>query len=226
MADQASVDARADFIAKTYFHLTAAVFAFAGLIAVILNTPALAEPIISILSMPYGAIILMVGFIAVSYAAQAMARSSTSVGTQYMGLGLYVVAEAVIFTPLLYVADQMGGNIIPTAGFITLAMFGAMTAVVFMTRKNFSFMAPALTIASFAALGVMICAMLFGFALGPIFTVVMIALACGYILYDTSNVLHEYQIGQHVAAALALFASVALLFWYVIRLVMSLQSRD
>ena len=40
----------------------------------------------------------------------------------------------------------------------------------------------------------------------------MIVLACGYILYHTSNILHQYRIGQHVAASLALFASVALLF--------------
>ena len=57
--------------------------------------------------------------------------------------------------------------------------------------------------------------------LGPIFTYAMIALACGYILYHTSNVLHHYRIGQHVAAALALFASVALLFWYILQLFMS-----
>ena len=54
----------------------------------------------------------------------------------------------------------------------------------------------------------------------------MIALACGFILYDTSNVLHHYRIGQHVAASLALFASVALLFWYVLQLLMYLQGRD
>jgi FtsH-binding integral membrane protein len=49
----------------------------------------------------------------------------------------------------------------------------------------------------------------------------MIVLASGYILYDTSNVLHRYRTDQHVAAALALFASVAILFWYVLRLFMS-----
>jgi hypothetical protein len=50
-------------------------------------------------------------------------------------------------------------------------------------------------------------------------------LASGYILYDTSNVLHHYRIGQHVAASLALFAAVALMFWYMIQLVMSLNRR-
>ena len=75
--------------------------------------------------------------------------------------------------------------------------------------------------AGLAALGLIACAIFFQFALGPIFTVAMIALACGYILYHTSNILHHYRIGQHVAASLSLFASVALLFWYILQLFMS-----
>jgi len=66
--------------------------------------------------------------------------------------------------------------------------------------------------------------LLFQFDLGPILIYAMIALACGYILFHTSNVMHHYRIGQHVAAALALFAAVALLFWYIVLLFM--RSRD
>jgi FtsH-binding integral membrane protein len=61
---------------------------------------------------------------------------------------------------------------------------------------------------------------LFGFTLGMAFSYCMIALACGYILYDTSNVLHHYRTEQYVAAALALFAAVMLLFWYVLRILL------
>ena len=51
----------------------------------------------------------------------------------------------------------------------------------------------------------------------------MIALASMYILYDTSNVLRTYRTDQYVAASLALFASVALLFWYILRLFIQLR---
>jgi hypothetical protein len=95
---------------------------------------------------------------------------------------------------------------------------------VFVTRKDFSFLRKTLFVGGIAAMGLIVVAILTGFSLGPIFTYAMIALACGYILYHTSNVLHHYRIGQHVAAALALFASVALLFWYIIQLF--LMSRD
>jgi FtsH-binding integral membrane protein len=138
-----------------------------------------------------------------------------------MGLLLYVVAEAVIFVPLLYIARLVDPAIITSAAMATVALFGVLTAVVLITRTDFSFLRTVLVFGGFAALGLIVVSILFRFALGPIFTYAMIALACGYILYHTSNVLHHYRIGQHVAASLALFAAVALLFWYILQLFLS-----
>ena len=61
---------------------------------------------------------------------------------------------------------------------------------------------------------------------GIFFVVAMIALMSGYILYFTSNVLHHYHTSQHVAASLALFSSIATLFWYVLQLLMMLSGDD
>ena len=88
----------------------------------------------------------------------------------------------------------------------------------FVSGADFSFLRGALTIAMFAAIGLVFAGMLFGFSLGIWFSVGMIVLLSGYILYDTSNILHHYHTDQHVAASLALFASVATLFFYVVRL--------
>ena len=41
------------------------------------------------------------------------------------------------------------------------------------------------------------------------------------VVWDTSKVLHHYPPGYHVGAATQLFASVALMFWYVLQLFMS-----
>ena len=49
----------------------------------------------------------------------------------------------------------------------------------------------------------------------------MIALAGGWILYDTSNVMLHFPEDRYVGASLQLFASVALMFWYVLMLFMS-----
>jgi FtsH-binding integral membrane protein len=170
------------------------------------------------------------GMILVSYIADRWARSDTSQSMQYAGLSLYVVAEAVLFMPLLYFASQLelvrGQPIIATAGILTLILFVGLTAIVWMTGANFSWMRNVLFVAGIAAFGAILCSIFMGFSLGIWFTAAMIAFACGWILYDTSAIMHNYRVGQHVAASLALFASVMLLFWYVVQFVMQYTSND
>jgi len=126
-----------------------------------------------------------------SYVADRWARSETEPATQYLGLGVYVLAEAIIFAPLLYVVAKLAGmpEIIPTAGVLTVVTFTGLTAVIFFTGKDFSFLGPALGIAGFVALGLIVASILFGFSLGIFFTGAMIAFACAYILYTTVTVL-------------------------------------
>jgi FtsH-binding integral membrane protein len=221
---------RATFIRKTYLHLLGAVLAFCALEYFYVNS-GLAETMYrTLMGNGRGAwLVVMLLFVGVSWLANYWALSATSVGLQYAGLGLYVLAESIIFAPVLFLAalPQFGGsNVIPTAGLITLLMFSGLTIAVFVTGHDFSFLRTALIIGGFASIGFIACSALFGFQINNLFMIAMVVLACGYILYDTSNVLHHYRIGQHVAASLALFAAVALLFWYILQLVMSLQSRD
>jgi FtsH-binding integral membrane protein len=219
-----SEDERADFITKTYLHLAGAVAAFVALEAILLNMPGVENMVGLMVASRFGWLIVLGAFILVSNVANRWALSATSLATQYLGLALYVVAEAIVFVPLLYVAVNFGGeNLLPAAALLTGTLFVGLTAVVLLTRRDFSFLRTALMFGGFAALGLIVVSILFQFDLGVIFTGAMIALACGYILYDTSNVLHHYRVGQHVAASLALFASVALLFWYILRLLMSLR---
>ena len=154
------------------------------------------------------------------------AHSDAAPIMQYLGLGIYVLAEAVLFIPLLFIAVEYSSpQVIPSAAVITLSVFGGLTLFVFTSRKDFSFLRSGLAVASFMALGLIVAAILFGFNLGILFSVVMVGLAAGYVLYTTSNVLHHYQPGQHVAASLALFAVIALMFWYVLRILISLNRR-
>ena len=142
---------------------------------------------------------------------------------QYLGLGLFIIAEAIVFLPLLFIATHFGGDgLIPTAGLMTLLLVGGITATVFITKKDFSFMKGILSIGAFVAFGFIICSILFGFSLGLVFASVMVLFAAGSVLYTTSNILHHYSPNQHVAASLALFSSVALLFFYILQVLMSL----
>jgi FtsH-binding integral membrane protein len=99
-------------------------------------------------------------------------------------------------------------------------LFLGLTATVFLTRKDFSFLGPILAIGGFVALAFIFSGIVFGFNLGSVFAFIMVAFAGAAILYETSNILHHYRPNQHVAASLSLFASVALLFWYVLRIFM------
>lgn len=223
-AAEAAESDRASFITKTYLHLAGAVAAFVALEAAILAslTPAMEEKILaSLMASRFGWLVVLGVFMLVSFVANRWASSNTSVGMQYMGLGLYVVAQALIFLPLMILAAWQKPEAIPQAGLATLVLFAGLTAIVFLTRKDFSFLRGVLMMGGMAAFAVIAGAVVFGFSLGLFFIVAMIALMCGYILYDTSNVLHHYRIGQHVAASLALFSSLATLFWYVLQLFMS-----
>lgn len=224
---RAASSERALFIRRTYSHLAGAILAFMGIEALLLNVVG-AEQVFGVLGASrFSWLVVLLAFMAAGYIARRWAHSESSPAMQYLGLGLYVVAEAVIFLPLLYLATRLAGsNVIPTAAIMTLAVFGGLTLAVFVTRKDYSFLGPILSVGVMVALGVIIAACLFGFSLGMLFSFAMVALASGYILYDTSNVMLHYRTNQHVGAALELFASVALLFWYILRIVMATSSRD
>ncbi len=230
VAARAASSDRALFIRRTYAHLAGAILAFMGIEALLLNvmSDATQAQVLRLMVGGYGWLLVMFAFMGASWLAQTWAQSETSTGMQYVGLGLYVVAEAIIFLPLLIIATHMvDKTVIPTAGILTLAVFGGLTLSVFVTKKDYSFLRPILCVGSLIALGVIVASILIGgFTLGLIFSFAMVALMSGYILYYTSQVMLHYRTDQHVAAALALFAAVATLFWYILRIVMSASSRD
>ena len=233
------VNARLRFIRLTYLHLLGAILAFAGLLWLLMNNPFLAEKVSApLVKFALGgrwnwAIVLLV-FMAVSWVADYWASHATSRAVQYVGLAFYVVAEALIFVPLLAIVAwktaaivaKGGGdpNIVRDSAYVTLGIFGALTASVFLTKKDFSFLRSGLVMASGAALMLVVLSLTFGFNLGLAFAAGMVLLAAAYILYQTSQVLAHYDPNQHVAASLALFSSVALMFWHVIRIFTRMRS--
>jgi FtsH-binding integral membrane protein len=222
----AEQDARTAFIRNTYLHLFGAILLFVAFEAAIFTLvpgETLHKLVAGLSGSRFGWLVVMLGFMGVSWLANTWATSNASRGMQYLGLGLYVVAEGLIFVPLLYVANLFAPAAIPAAGLLTLLMFGGLTALVLITGSDLTSWGKYLWLAGLGAVGVIVAAILFNFELGVWFSGAMIVLAAGYILYDTSNVLHRYRTEQYVAASLALFASVALLFWYILRLMMSLR---
>jgi len=218
-ADQAAAE-RGAFIMKVYGHLVAAIAAFVGLEVWLFST-GYAESITRTL-LGVNWMLVLGGFMVAGWLARGLASRAGGLGTQYAGLTLYVAAQAVIFTPLLFVAEhQVGGGVIASAAGITLLGFVGLTLIVFQTRKDFSFLGGILRWAGIMALIAIGGGVFFGWNLGMWFSVAMIAVAGGAILYDTSNILRYWPNDRYVGAALELFASVALMFWYILRLFMS-----
>lgn len=216
---QRDVSTRSQFITRTYNHLMGAIVGFT-LFEIWLFTSGLAEPIAQ--TMLGGSWLLVLGaFMLVSWFATRVATTSDNIGAQYAALVGFVAAEGIIFVPLLYIANSQFPGVIESAAFTTLAGFAGLTAVAFVTRKDFSFLRGALMWGGVVALIAIVSAVIFGFELGTWFSVAMVGFAGAAILYDTSNILLHYPEDRYVGAALQLFASVALMFWYVLRIFMS-----
>ena len=218
---RASEETRSKFITKVYNHVLGAITVFV-LLEVYFIQSGIAESILEFISSTgYGWPVLFGGFVAASWAATRFAHTAESKAMQYLNLGLLVLAEGVIFAPMLLMADMFYPGAITNAAAVTLVGFGVLTAIVFMTRKDFSFLRSTLIWIGGAAMVGIVASMIFGFELGTWFSVAMVAFAGAVILYDTSNVLHHYPEDKYVGAATQLFGSLALMFWYILRLFMS-----
>jgi len=194
---------RQHFIAKTYTHLALALTAFVALEALLLRMPGVRELASTMTSGRWSWLIVLGIFMFVSSMAHRWAQSATSIPVQYGGLALYIVAQAIIFLPLLLFAGSFHPDVIATAGLTTLGLFIALSAVVHFTKFDAAGMGGILTALSLGAFALIILSIVFGFSLGVLFTVAMITLACAYIVYDTSNVIHRYNTSQYVAASLS-----------------------
>lgn len=242
------VSDRIAFLRKTYATLGVALLAFAALTGLMMNFATETSLRFSMWALTGGGFnwLIVIGlFMLVGWIAQKLAYSGRSSGVQYLGLGIAVAAEALLLQPLLWVVmfkygnpasllasdgahailSAQAGAIIMQAVVITLSIFVGLTLVVFLTKKDFSFMRGVLTICSFAVLGVIIASIIFGFSLGALFCGFVVLLMAGYILYQTSLVMAHFPPTASVAAALMLFSTIATLFWYVLQLLMSLNNR-
>jgi FtsH-binding integral membrane protein len=237
------VSDRVNFLRKTYAHLGIALIAFAAITAFMMRYMTMTSLKFSSMALQgrFSWFIVLALFMIIGVVAQRLAMSQSSRGLQYLGLGIFVIAEALILQPLLWIAilkfgnarmfiageaGGMGaaGSLIMQAAIITMAIFVGLTLTVFITKKDFTFLRGALTIASFAVLGIILASLAFGFSLGALFCGAVILILAGYILYQTTMVMSYFPPSGYVAAALMLFSTIATLFWYVLQLLMSLRS--
>jgi FtsH-binding integral membrane protein len=169
------VDERASFLTRTYAHLFGAIAAFV-LIAIGLFQTSIPEQMTRFIAgNSWGWLLFLGGFMIVGMLASRAALQARTPPVQYLALGGFVAAEAIIFLPLLYIADRVAPGAIQSAALITLVGFAGLTGIVYFTRKDFSFLRGVVLYGGIVALLVIVGAVAFGLQLGMWFSVAMIA---------------------------------------------------
>lgn len=210
------------FYKKTYSHVAGGVLVFILFEYLFLQSDAMVNFALSLLD-GWRWLLVLGGFMFITNYAESMALRSADKNKQYLAYGLYILAEAFIFLPIIYIAIgyTQSFDLLNQAAIVTLSLFTGLSAIVLITKKDFSFLRAGLTVGFFIAIGLILAGTIFGFNMGLWFSVGMCVLAGGSILYQTSNMVHKYTSDQYIPAALGLFASLMLLFWYVLRIFMS-----
>lgn len=214
-----SEEQKASFYRKTYLHVALAVLAFvfveASLIAFIPH-----EWIVAMFSGKFIWLLIIGGMWLGSFLANKWTMSQSR-AIQYAGLAFYVLLEAIIFLPMIFIAlsfAEAGIEMLLQAGLITLMLFIGLSGVALTSKRDFSFLRSIIIIGGAISIGLIIAGAIFGFDLGLWFSVGMVFLAGAAILYETNQLKNIYTPNQYVGASLQLFSSIMLLFWYVLRI--------
>lgn len=216
---QQPANVRTEFMTRVYVRLMVAIAVFIGVQYLLFQT-GIAEAAHSLVFGGTNWLVFLGGFMIVSWLANSMTRRATSPTVAYGGFALLIVANALLFSAPLFEAFLQDSGIISLAAQISLIAFAGLSAIAILSAKDFTFLRPLLMWGGFLALGLIVLSALFGFNLGVWFPIAMIGFAGGAILYDTQIVYRTYPPQMATQAAMSLFSSIALLFWYVLQLLL------
>ena len=147
----------------------------------------------------------------------AAALPLTFLFTGLMGFGLGPILNS-------YLALPNGGEIVMTALGMTAFTFFGLTAYAMTSRKDFSFMGGFLAAGSMVLLVAMLALFvlpLFGVDISGLqlaFSALVVIIMCGFLLYDTSNIINGHYT-NYVMATVGLYLSIYNLFVHLLNLV-------
>lgn len=212
-----SADEKTAFYKKVYAHLGAYILGFI-LTSVVFYEMEIGYKILDVIEESSFYWILMLGaFWGVSWIGDHFSEHPTN-GMPYAGPAIIILAEATIFSPLFAWVNYYHSGVLDNAIFASIVIVGAMIFAVHKSKANFEPIGAMLKVGSIVGFGFILSAIVFDFSLGSIFSWIMLALAGGYVLYDTSKIIHEYEKNQYVLASTRLLMSSLFFFWYVIRI--------
>lgn len=213
-AAYAAADERATFLRKVYGLVFLGVLGFAATLWAAANVPVVHDAAMAFGQLIYGSrfgVLVYIGvFVGGSWAVHAVAETKPINAIAYAA---WVVLLGFLVAPIVLIVSRLHGpDIISQASLLTAVTFGGLTATVFYTGKDFSFLRGVLGLGCGLLLAVSLAGMLFGFTLGLWGSVAAVALFAGYILYDTSNVMQRLPVTMAMTGAILLFTDVVLLF--------------
>ena len=208
-------EVRTAFMSRVYTRLVGAVALFVAL-EWFLFTSGLA---VAITQLVVGTswLLILGGFMVVSWLANSLAVRAGGEAAQWAGLVLLVAANAVIFAPLLLLAELQVPGVVVQAGQYAVVGFVGLSVIAVRSARDFTWLGAALRWVGLLAIAAIVLSVLTGSVLGTWFSLAMIGFAGAAILHDTQAILRTTPVGRETAAAMQLFSGVALLFWYLVR---------
>ena len=211
MAADAGVEARLNFIRLTYvLFLASVVTAVVGGI-ISLNTPigglVMGMPLLILLILPLS--------IGAQYLADRPGLGNAALFGFALVMGLLIAPIVNLYSP----------NTVTQAGVLSVLIFSALTAYVFVTRKDFNFLGGIVFVGFIACIGAGLLNFFWfknsGFSYWIAWGVLMFS--AGFVLYDTSEIMQRYPLNRPAGAALGLFISFFNIFLSLLRI---LNGRD
>lgn len=206
----ASVSERMGFIRKVYaLFFVGILFAIGGVALGFVYPPLM----VAVAQHPFIALlVLIVGVIG----AQAVRHVP---GLNLLAFFGFTALSGAIMSPLLYIVSLTNPNSIWQAGILTVGIFGGLTAYVFISKRDFSFMRGMVTTGLIVVvLAVLLNMFIASTALGFAVAVASLLLFSGFVLYDTSNIIRRYPTNEYIAGAMDLYLDAFNIFLALLRI--------
>jgi len=146
-------------------------------------------------------------------------------------LGAFTLCEAYTMGVVCARYYEAGyGMIVLQALLLTAAVFVSLTSYVFVTKKDFSWMGGGLYMVLMVMVMWSLMNMIFPVTFGgfghTIFSLGGALLFSGYILYDTSNIMHHMGPDDYIMAAISLYLDIINLFLFLLEILRMFQGGD
>ncbi len=148
-------------------------------------------------------------------------------GLNLVVFGIYAALWGAVLGPMLTLLNEVAPGVPLQAGILTVAVFGCLTLYVFQTGKDFQWLGGLLFV---AILGLIISSLVMMFfnvpLLSTLYSFIGVLVFSGFILYDTSEIMHRLTPDEAITGSIELFVDFIGLFLHILNLLTSLKSRD